>query len=45
LRNGNIIISDPDNNRIVEFNLRTKKIDNEMFFNKEWRIYQAKELG
>tara|TARA_B100000315_G_scaffold256085_1_gene301150 strand:+ start:2758 stop:3702 length:945 start_codon:yes stop_codon:yes gene_type:complete len=44
LKNGNILISDPDNNRIIEFNPKNKKIIQQMDFNKEWRIYQAKEL-
>lgn len=44
LKNGNLLISDPDNNRVVEFSLKDNKIEGEMFFNKEWRIYQAKEM-
>lgn len=44
LKNGNLLICDANNNRIVEFNLKNKKIVNQLHFNKEWRIYQAKQV-
>jgi hypothetical protein len=44
LENGNLLISDPDNNRVFEFDTKLKRVKNQIVFNKEWRIYQAKQL-
>jgi len=44
LKNGNLLVSDSDNNQIIEFDIKKKKIIKRVVFNREWRIYQAKEF-
>ncbi len=44
LKNGNFLVCDANNNRIVEVNLKIKKVVSEFHFNKEWRIYQTKQI-
>ena len=44
LKSGNFLICDANNNRIVEFDLETNKVISKFNFNKEWRIYQAKQI-
>jgi hypothetical protein len=44
LSNGNLLICDSNNNRIVEMNPFNKTILSEFKYNPEWRIYQAKQI-
>ena len=44
LTNGNIIVADSNNNRLVEFSLSNKKIVDEFSFSKEWKIFSCEEI-
>ena len=45
LPNGNLLVLDSNNCRLLEINPKTHTLVDEFTYNKEWKIYQAKYIG